>query len=307
MTDTYAERLITDKFLELEDLQGVPSCYQYYQNNKESDEPLESFEAFMPEYPAGAKAEDEPEVPGEPKKPVLPDFTKDNPETGLPWTDEEIKAVKEQYEIDLEEYKAKCKEYKDAIALHNKWEKARAIIDSPLIRNLIEWFTETYPPYYDTDEGNEEDDKLFNAIKETSLTTKDRTVKIYNEEGEEEDFKLYPHVAFPNEDFERPKDDLGLNDYWYELYFIPAEPNQIELGTKGRSRWVGIMQINICLPKTWGTEELYARYDEVAKLFRSGLILEGVRIIRTYRSTSINDDDYFCLPVTIEWQADLYR
>lgn len=307
MTDTYAEKLITDKFLELETLKDIPLCYQYFNENKESEEPLESFEAFMPDYPDGYSKDDEPDIPDSPVKPVKPDFTKDNPETGLPWTEEEKEVATEKYNSDYKKYVADKKEYNTAVKIHNEWIIEREKIDGPLIKKLIEWFTEIYPPYYNTDEGDIEDDKLYDAIKEVTLTTKERNVKIYNEEGEEEDFKLYPHVAFPNEDFKRPKDDLGLNDYWYELYFIPAAPNQIELGTTGRSRWVGIMQINICLPKTWGTEELYARYDEIAKLFRSGLILEGVRIVRTYRATSIDDDDYFCLPVTIEWQADLDR
>lgn len=307
MTDTYVEKLIVDKFLELETLEGTPLCYQYFQDNKESEEPLESFKAFMPDYPEGLTKDDEPEVPELPVKPVLPDFTKDNPETGLPWTEEEIEAAKEKYNQDMDEYKEKRTEYNEAEAVHKNWIIERTKIESPLIKQLIEWFIEIYPQYYDTDDGDVEDDRLFDAIKATALTTKVRNVKIYNEEGEEEILYMYPHVAFPNEDFNRPKDDLGINDYWYELYFIPAAPNQIELGTTGRSRWVGIMQINVCLPKTWGTEELYERYDEIAKLFRSGLILEGVRIVRTYRSTSIDSDDYFCLPVTIEWQADLDR
>ena len=307
MTDTYAEKLIVDKFLESESLKDIPYCYQYYQDNKESEEPLESFEAFMPDYPDEYKKENEPEIPDIPVKPILPDFTKDNPDTGLSWTEEEIEAAKTQYELDKKEYKEKLSEYKKAISTHEKWEGEKLQIDVPLIKRLIEWFTEVYPPYYYTLDGNEEDDKLYDAIKGVTLTTKERTIKYLNNDDEEETLYLYPHVAFPNEAFNRPKDDFGLNDYWYELYFIPAAPNQIELGTTGRSRWVGIMQINICLPKTWGTEELYARYDEIAKLFRSGLILEGVRIVKTYRSASINDKDYFCLPVTIEWQADLDR
>ena len=130
---------------------------------------------------------------------------------------------------------------------------------------------------------------------------------MYDDNGEPVEIPLYPEVAFPNEDFKRPIDGNGNNLAWYELYFIPARPTQIELGTKGRSRWFGLMQVNICVPKTWGTQELYQRYDDIAALFKSGLILEGVRIVRTYRSSALDDDDFYCLPVTIEWQADLDR
>lgn len=242
MTDTYVEKLITNKFLTIGSLEYLPKGVQYYYDNKESEEPLEAFEIFMPNYPEGASDED------------------------------------------------------------------KAKIDGPLIRKFVDWI-QLYENYYHTDEGSLEDDILFESIKETEvqLTTINHGIRLYDEDGKLEDFSLYPHVAFPNEDFSRPLDKDGNNSYWYELYFIANAPNQIELGTTGRSRWTGIMQINICLPKTWGTEELYDRFDEIAELFRSGLILEGVRIVKTYRHVSLDSDDYYCLPVTIEWWSDLDR
>lgn len=181
-------------------------------------------------------------------------------------------------------------------------------IDGPLIIKFVNWVN-LYEQYFDTEEGDQDDDILFEAVKltEPHLTTTNHKIKLYNEQGELYDFSVYPNVAFQNEDFERPLDDKGNNKNWYELFFVPDVPNQIELGTTGRSRWVGIMQVNVCVPKTWGTEELYDRYDEIASLFRSGLILEGVRIVKTYRTVSFDDNDFFCLPVTIEWQADLDR
>lgn len=243
MTDTYVEKLIITKFLELEDLQSVPKCYQYFNDNKEAEDTLPGFEAFKPEYPEGA-------------------------------TDEE-----------------------------------KAKIDGPLFMSMVVWFRDTYPEFYKTEKGDPDDDDLYDAIKSVKLelTTIKRIVKIYDETGEEIDYSLFPNVAFPNMDFTRPVDAKGNNTFWYELYFIPAPPTQIELGTTARSRWCGIMQVNVCIPKTWGTEELYARYDEIASKFRSGLILEGARITRTYRSAALDDKDSYCLPVTIEWQADLDR
>lgn len=112
----------------------------------------------------------------------------------------------------------------------------------------------------------------------------------------------YPTVAFPNEVFTKPDDG-----YWYELYFIPAEPLQIELGTEARSRWTGILQINICVPKDSGTKPINERYNNIEKLYRRGLILDGLRIMRTYRTSAYDDGDYYVMPVTVEWQADLDR
>lgn len=123
----------------------------------------------------------------------------------------------------------------------------------------------------------------------------------FNNEEENKEY-FYPEVALPNESFIRPEDG-----YWYEIYLIPAIPNQIELGSEARSRWTGIMQINICVPKDSGTKALNARYDAIASLFRSGLYIEGVRIVRTYRTSALDDGDFTVLPVSVEWWADLDR
>lgn len=147
-----------------------------------------------------------------------------------------------------------------------------------------------YSEIEDKDEEVEEDEELPTPPSENEI----------NNEEEKEYF--YPEVAFPNESFERPDDG-----YWYEIYMIPAIPNQIELGTEARSRWTGIMQINICVPKDSGTRALNARYDAIASLFRSGLYLEGVRVVRTYRTSALDDGDYTVLPVSVEWWADLDR
>lgn len=112
----------------------------------------------------------------------------------------------------------------------------------------------------------------------------------------------YPTVAFPNVTFTKPDDG-----YWYELFFIPARPVVIELGSEARSRWVGILQINVCVPKNTGTIPLNDRYDNIAKLFRSGLFFDGIRINRTYRTSALDDGDYYVMPVSVEWQADLDR
>lgn len=188
-------------------------------------------------------------------------------------------------------------------------EEEKAIIDGDKLELLIEWFTKTYPSVYETEDANGDDDDLFIAISDLVLseeTTKSRRINIKTTEGNKTLY-LFPDVFFQNISDNRPVDDSGMNSAWYELYFIPSAPNQIELGSSGRSRWVGVMQINICIPTNIGTDELYARYDEVAAQFRCGLILQGVRIVRTYRTSAVENDDYYMLPVTIEWQSDLDR
>lgn len=121
----------------------------------------------------------------------------------------------------------------------------------------------------------------------------------------------------PNIAFKRP-DDL----YWLDFFFLPNVPFQQELGTTGRNRWKGILQINICVPKNemtveddvdsdedddFGTSAMDICYNDIARVFKRGVIFDGIRIHKTYRNTSALQvyDDFCCLPVTIEWQSDL--
>lgn len=111
----------------------------------------------------------------------------------------------------------------------------------------------------------------------------------------------YENVSFPNSTFTRP------NGMWYEVAFLNNAPNQVELGTFGRSRWTGIMQISICYPKGIGTEGVNDAFEKIASHFARSSIYDGVRIKRTYRSSARLYDDYYSVPVSIEWEADLDR
>ena len=111
----------------------------------------------------------------------------------------------------------------------------------------------------------------------------------------------YENVSFPNKTFKRPK---GM---WFDLAFINDRPNQWELGTSGRSRWIGIMQINVCYPKGVGTEGIEDAFERIASHFRRSSIHDGIRIKRTYRSSARLYDDFYAVPVSIEWEADLDR
>lgn len=108
------------------------------------------------------------------------------------------------------------------------------------------------------------------------------------------------NVAFPNESFVRPADG-----HWLEFWFIPPEPFQKELFREARNRYIGLVQINIIVPNNIGTSAINARYETIAKQFRRGDIFNGVRIAKTYRDPASIDGDYYLVPVTIEWEADL--
>lgn len=111
----------------------------------------------------------------------------------------------------------------------------------------------------------------------------------------------YENVSFPNTTFTRPK---GM---WYEIAFLGNPPNQNELGTGGRSRWTGIMQISICYPKGIGTQGVDEAFERIASHFARSSQHNGVRVKRTYRSSARLYDDYYSVPVSVEWEADLDR
>ena len=108
------------------------------------------------------------------------------------------------------------------------------------------------------------------------------------------------NVAWPNEAF--PQD---LENGWYEVHFLPGEPSQVELGTGSTNRWVGIFQIDLCVPLNIGKAMINARYDALAVLFARGAIFNGVKIEKIYRGPDDPGSDHYRLPVRIEYRADL--
>lgn len=114
-----------------------------------------------------------------------------------------------------------------------------------------------------------------------------------------------------NKTFERPADL-----YWLDFKFLANPPFQQELGTGGRNRWQGIMQINICVPRDDASGDVSNDFEDsamdicyqnIAKVFRRGVIFNGIRIIKCCRNTSAMQfyDDFCLLPVSIYWQSDL--
>lgn len=112
----------------------------------------------------------------------------------------------------------------------------------------------------------------------------------------------YPEVSFPNEPFERPDDG-----YWYELRPTPAKSVDAYLGSEEQVRWIGVLQINICVPKNSGLKPLNSRYEAIAKLYKRGLVINGIRIISSDRTSAIDDGDYYVMPIQIVWESNLER
>ena len=77
--------------------------------------------------------------------------------------------------------------------------------------------------------------------------------------------------AFANERFVPPNDERA----WFEIDFIPGEPTPAGLGTEAQNRWVGLMQITICIPKGVGNGEAVTIYEMLATTFARGVVVDG--------------------------------
>lgn len=109
-------------------------------------------------------------------------------------------------------------------------------------------------------------------------------------------------AAFPNMPFTRPK-----SGYWYEVYFGSSASMPVELGAEEKLLWTGTMIVNICVPKSSGTQALDARYERVAALFRVMKIQDGIRIRSVTCTPPMDDGDYCVRQVSIVWQSYLDR
>lgn len=117
--------------------------------------------------------------------------------------------------------------------------------------------------------------------------------------------------AYPLKNFLKPK--CG---YWYEVKHIPTQPRQIEMGQHSMNEWKGIMQINICVYKDITSRrtthndydvDFYVNnaYATIAEVMKRGVIKDRVHIVKVGKTSAIDNDDYYSIPVSIEWYANL--
>lgn len=142
---------------------------------------------------------------------------------------------------------------------------------------------------------------MTDAFIETTLSDVFKTLSLIKTETV--NGKTITNVYWQNETFDRSK---WLDKGWYEIDFIPGEPVQSELGTAGRNRWVGILQVTICVPINAGKAMANARYNAIALLYPRGSVFSGIEITNAaYRGQEDTEADHYRLPVRVEYRADL--
>ena len=106
------------------------------------------------------------------------------------------------------------------------------------------------------------------------------------------------------------------NGIWYELHFLPAQPYMAEIFKNAMNRWQGIFQINICVLKTIRTntpnmgnmgvkDYVDNAYESIAEVMKRGVIKDRVHITGVGRSSAIDNGDYYAVPITVSWYANL--
>ena len=118
-------------------------------------------------------------------------------------------------------------------------------------------------------------------------------------------------INYEFEDFHRP--DPTVTGCWYELHFLPATPYMAEIFKKTMNRWTGIFQINVCVPKTirtyypnLGVQDFVDNaYNSIAEVMKRGVIKDRVHITGVGRTSAIDNGDYYSVPISVSWYANL--
>lgn len=118
-------------------------------------------------------------------------------------------------------------------------------------------------------------------------------------------------INYEFEDFHRP--DPSVTGCWYELHFLPAQPTMAEIGRTAMNEWTGVFQINVCVPKTirtytpeYGVQDYVDNaYVSIAEVMKRGVIKDRVHITGVGRTSAIDNEDYYSVPISVSWYANL--
>jgi hypothetical protein len=110
------------------------------------------------------------------------------------------------------------------------------------------------------------------------------------------------NVAWENSEFEPT---VGTS--WLRPTFMPAEPEQADLGDSGRNRLTGIYQVSVFAPTGEGAGEAESKAEDLVTYFKRGkTFVSGgvtVRVRRAWRSAAAQEADWYHVPVSVMWFA----
>jgi len=97
---------------------------------------------------------------------------------------------------------------------------------------------------------------------------------------------------------------------WMSVSFMPADERTVTLGAGGKDRNEGLLQVTLFYPAGKGEGTSRETIEQLRTCFSTRrLQYEGqdVLILGRYRGSGRSGDDWYQIPFTIRWQADIPR
>lgn len=95
---------------------------------------------------------------------------------------------------------------------------------------------------------------------------------------------------------------------WYRATFLPGEQRAAAIGTDSANRNLGVFQIDVIYPKDAGDITCQAEAERIATCYKRDTVLTYsstlVRCERAYRGPAIQEDDWYRIPVFVEYRSD---
>ena len=118
----------------------------------------------------------------------------------------------------------------------------------------------------------------------------------------------FTDINYEFEDFTKPE-----NGVWYSIHFLPVMPSQVELGKDGMNEWTGIFQIDVNVTKSvrtltpkMGVKDYFDNaYAAIAEVMKRGVIKDRVHITGIGRTPAYDAWDYYTMPISVSWYANL--
>jgi len=96
---------------------------------------------------------------------------------------------------------------------------------------------------------------------------------------------------------------------WYRATFLPGMAQAAAVGVDAQNRHYGLMQVDVCEPKNLGDALAGTEAERIATCYKRGTVLTysgvSVRVERAYRGAAIPNEDWFMVPVLIEYRSDV--
>jgi len=94
-------------------------------------------------------------------------------------------------------------------------------------------------------------------------------------------------------------------------FMLPAQPSQVCLGVTGSDFHTGVFQISLFFPEDKGDVAILTKADEIATIYKSGLVTTfngvDVTIESIGRNTGSNIDGWFQFDLSINWYSFIAR